>query len=89
MGGLFQKISMFRQSVELVDRRDKLQAQLDELSQKYPLDNGKVIRGPHNIIFAKEGYVAVKRLRGAMGTREQYHWVGTFTYDDFFEDYEE
>ena len=89
MGDFFQKISLFRQSVELVERRDKLQAQLDELDQKYPLDRGKVIRGPNNIIFAKEGYIAVKRLRGAMGTREQYHWVGTFTYDEFFEDEEE
>ena len=89
MGGFFHKISLFRQSVELVERRDKLQAQLDELDQKYPLDRGKVKQGPNNIIFAKEGYIAVKRLRGAMGTREQYHWVGTFTYDEFFEDDEE
>jgi len=89
MGGFFQKISMFRQSVELIERRDKLRAQLDELDQKYPLDSRRIIRGPNNIMFAKEGYIAVKRLRGAMGTREQYHWVGTFTYDEFFEDEED
>jgi len=44
------------------------------------------MRGPNDIMFAKEGVIAVKRLRGAMGTREQYHWIGTFTYNEFFED---
>ena len=88
LGGFFQKISTFRQAMDLVERRSKLREQLDELEQKYPLDLNKIINGPNNIIFAKEGYIAVKRLRGVMGTREQYHWVGTFTYDEFFEDEE-
>ena len=84
--GFFQKALDFRQQVDLVERRGKLRSQLDELEQNYPLDSAKIIRGPNDIIFAKEGVIAVKRLRGAMGTREQYHWVGTFTYTDFFED---
>jgi len=83
---LFQKAMKFRESVDLVERRGKLKVQLEELEQIYPLDSGKVIRGPNNILFAKEGVIAVKRLRGAMGTREQYHWIGTFTFNEFFED---
>ena len=83
---LFQKAMKFRESVDLVERRGKLKVQLQELEQIYPLESGKVIKGPNNIIFAKEGVIAVKRLRGAMGTREQYHWIGTFTYNEFFED---
>lgn len=85
-GNLFQKALKFRESVDLVERRGKLKLQLQELEQIYPLESSKVIKGPNNIIFAKEGVLAVKRLRGAMGTREQYHWIGTFTYNEFFED---
>mmetsp|Transcript_50580 Transcript_50580/g.107749 ORF Transcript_50580/g.107749 Transcript_50580/m.107749 type:complete len:298 (-) Transcript_50580:288-1181(-) len=87
--GLFQKAMAFRQSIDLVERRAKLASQLEELEQKYPLDSAKIMQGPNNIIFAKEGVVAVKRLRGTLGTREQYHWVGTFTFNDFFEDEED
>ena len=83
---LFQKALKFRESVDLVEKRGKLKLQLQELEQAYPLQSGSVIRGPNNIMFAKEGVIAVKRLRGAMGTREQYHWIGTFTYNEFFED---
>ncbi len=83
---LFQKAMKFRESIDLVERRGKLKVQLQELEQIYPLDSGKVIKGPNNILFAKEGVIAVKRLRGAMGTREQYHWIGTFTFNEFFED---
>lgn len=72
--------------MDLAEKRGKLRAQLADLEQKYPLDSARVVAGPNGIVFAKEGVVAVKRLRGAMGTREQYHWVGTFTYNDFFED---
>ena len=35
------------------------------------------------------GMVAVKRLRGVGGTKEQYHWVGTFTFNEFFVDDDE
>ena len=87
--GFFQKVGAFRQSVDLVERREKLRAQLTDIDQQYPLDSSRITQGPNDIIFAKEGMVAVKRLRGAMGTKEQYHWIGTFTYNDFFEDDEE
>mmetsp|Transcript_32348 Transcript_32348/g.65822 ORF Transcript_32348/g.65822 Transcript_32348/m.65822 type:complete len:303 (-) Transcript_32348:212-1120(-) len=83
---LFQKALKFRESVDLVEKRGKLKVQLQELEQAYPLQSGSVMRGPNDIMFAKEGVIAVKRLRGAMGTREQYHWIGTFTYNEFFED---
>ena len=89
--GFLQKIGSFKQSIDLVERRGRLRAQLDEIDQTYPLDSSKVIRGPKpsNIIFAKEGMVAVKRFRGVGGTKEQYHWVGTFTFNEFFDDDDE
>ena len=76
----------FRQSFDLVECHGKFTSQLEELEQKYPLDPAKIMYGPNDIIFAKEGAIAVKRLRGTMGTREQYHWVGTFSFNEFFED---
>lgn len=88
-GNILQKAGFFKESMSLAERRGKLNAQLEELEQTYPIDSSKIIQGPNGIIFAKEGVVAVKRLRGAMGTREQYHWVGTFSYNDFFEDEED
>lgn len=89
--GFLQKIGLFKQSLDLVERRGKLRTQLDEIDQTYPLDSSKVIRGPNNtrITFAKEGMVAVKRLRGVGGTKEQYHWVGKFTFNEFFVDDED
>lgn len=90
--GFLQKIGSFKQSIDLVERRGRLRTQLDEIDQTYPLDSSKVIRGPKSsniILFAKEGMVAVKRFRGVGGKKEQYHWVGTFTFNEFFEDDEE
>lgn len=86
---LFQKAIKFRESVSLVEKRGKLKQQLTELEQTYPVTSSRVVRGPNDIIFAKEGVIAVKRLRGAMGTKEQYHWVGKFVFNDFFEDDED
>jgi hypothetical protein len=83
---LFQKAIKFRESVSLVEKRGKLKQQLNELEQTYPVTSSRVVRGPNDIIFAKEGVIAVKRLRGAMGTKEQYHWIGKFVFNDFFED---
>lgn len=85
-GNVFQKALALREQFELVERRGKFNAQLADLEQSYPLDSSKVIEGPKDIIFAKEGVIAVKRLKGVGGTREQYHWVGTFGFKDFFED---
>ena len=86
---IMQKVVLFKDSMKLAERLEKLNSQLKELDQTYPLDPSKIIEGPNGITFAKEGVVAVKRLRGTMGTKEQYHWVGTFTLNDFFEDEED
>jgi len=48
-----------------------------------------LLEGPNDLLFVKEGVIAVKRFRGAMETREQYHWVGTFSIQEFFEDLDE
>ncbi|KAL9189073.1 hypothetical protein ACHAXT_011563, partial [Thalassiosira profunda] len=86
LGNVVQRAFNLRHQFVLVERRGKLQLQLDELEQKYPVDSSKVAEGPNGVIYAKEGVIAVKRFRGAMGTREQYHWVGTFAINEFFED---
>ena len=86
---IIQKVALFKDSMKSAERLQKLNSQLNELEQTYPLDPSKIIKGPNEIIFAKEGMVAVKRLRGTMGTKEQYHWVGTFSFNDFFEDDDE
>lgn len=75
-----------RQNVLLVERRTKLENQLAELQQGYPLRPEGLIEGPNGILFVKEGVIAVKRMRGTLGTREQYHWVGTFSFTEFFDD---
>ncbi|CAB9502199.1 expressed unknown protein [Seminavis robusta] len=85
--GVLAKAMGLRQSAKLWEKRDQLQAQLEQLEQTYPLQGQlQLVEGPNDLLFAKEGVIAVKRMRGAMGTREQYHWVGTFAYDEFFED---
>ena len=85
-GGVWQKVTGFRRQMDLIERKDRLVARAEELAQAWPLDPAEVVRGPHGVAFAREGFVAVKRLRGTLGTSEQYHWVGSFTYNDFFED---
>lgn len=86
--GFFQKALGFRQSVILIERRAEFQSELERLEQTYPLDPSRIVNGPNNIIFAKDGVIAVKRFRGAYDTKEQYHWIGTFIFNEFFEDEE-
>jgi hypothetical protein len=86
---ILQKVGLFKDSMKLAERRGKLNTQLEEMEQSYPLDSSKIMLGPNEVIFAKEGIVAVKRFRGTLGTKEQYHWIGTFTFNEFFEDDEE
>lgn len=86
---ILQKVGLFKDSMKLAERRGKLSTQLEEMERTYPLDSSKIIQGPNEVIFAKEGIVAVKRFRGTLGTKEQYHWIGTFTFNEFLEDDEE
>ena len=79
-------MELIRDSMTLGGRRVKLNVLLQDLEQTHPLDPTKIVEGPNKIIFAKDGVVAVKRLGGTLGTKEQYHWIGTFTFNDFFED---
>ncbi|KAL3788322.1 hypothetical protein ACHAWO_008551 [Cyclotella atomus] len=83
-------VTTIRQISDEVDQVERQLADANilqrEMEKIYPLDSSKVIQGPNEIIFAKEGVVAVKRFRGTLGTKEQYHWIGTFTFNEFFED---
>ncbi|KAL3937403.1 MAG: hypothetical protein SGBAC_007494 [Bacillariaceae sp.] len=85
---VLQRALGLRQNVLLVEKRGKLKAQLEEVIKTYPLSSNpmQLAKGPNGLIFPQEGVIAVKRWGGSMGAREQYHWVGTFTLKEFFED---
>lgn len=85
---ILQQAMGLRQNVLLVEQKGKLQAQLDEVIKTYPIPSNpmELVEGPNGLIFPKEGVIAVKRWGGSLGTREQYHWVGTFTLVEFFEE---
>lgn len=63
----------------LLERRKKLLSQIDMLDEAFPPDD-RLVKGPNNLVFLREGVIAVKRQ---IGRREKYHWVGTFTLGDF------
>jgi hypothetical protein len=63
----------------LWERRKKLMSQIDMLDEAFPPDD-RLVSGPNNIAFLREGVIAVKRQ---IGRREKYLWIGTFTLDDF------
>lgn len=84
---LLQQAMSLRQNVLVAEKQGKLKAQLQEVIKTYPLSSNpmQLVKGPNGLVFPKEGVIAVKRWGGSMGTREQYHWVGTFTLKEFFE----
>ena len=63
----------------------QLEQELAELEETYPLQRNVLVDGLSDVMFVKEGVIAVKPYRGTMGTREQYHWVGTFCISEFFD----
>jgi len=77
--GSLQKALGLRKYFVLLERRKKLAGQVGMLEETFP-PHDRLITAPNNIVFLKEGVIAVKRLRGA---EEQYHWVGTFKIKDF------
>lgn len=81
----FSKALALRPSILLFEQRDLLSKQISELQQIYPLVKDDIVRGPNGTLFVKEGYMAVKRYAGALGSQEQYHWVGKFQIKDFQE----
>lgn len=74
--GLMGMVSGLSQSFALSERRRKVAAQIDMLEDAFP-PSDRLVEAPNNMVFLKEGVIAVKRLQGR---REQYHWVGTFTF---------
>eukprot|EP00536_Pseudo-nitzschia_multiseries_P005065 jgi/Psemu1/285515/fgenesh1_pg.91_\ len=98
--GLLGRVASLRKMTTCVEQKKVVEGQLAELEQAYPLDESELVvtktrrcrefvEGPKGLLFAKDGVIAVKRYRGAMETREQYHWVGTFSVVEFFEDLDE
>lgn len=77
--GLFSRTKGFRQYFILQERRKKLAAQLDFFEDRFPSDD-RLVDGPNNTKFLKEGVIAVKRFQG---DKEEYHWIGTFGFRKF------
>lgn len=75
LGDIVQNVFNFRHIVKLVERKKKLQSQLKELERAYPLDSDKIINGPNDVSYAKEGVIAVKRS-------SKYLWVGRFKFTE-------
>jgi hypothetical protein len=63
----------------LLDHRRKLLSQIDMFKEAFPPDD-RLVKGPNNLVFLKEGVIAVKRQKCR---QEKYDWVGTFTLGDF------
>lgn len=74
--GLIQKTLGLRQYFVLLERRRKLAAQIDRLEDAFPPPE-RLLSGPNDMLFLKEGVIAVKRFQGG---QEQYHWIGTFDF---------
>lgn len=93
--GFLGQVLGLRQMTLLVEKKNALLTQLNDLEQSYPLQEPdmqsakKLLEGPNGLTFAKDGVIAVKRFAGAMDTREQYHWIGTFSITEFFEELDE
>ena len=76
--GSLTRTSGFHHYFILLERRRKLDAQLDMLEETFPPED-RLIKGPNNITFLKEGVIAVKRFQGG---HEAYQWVGTFKFQE-------
>ena len=61
--GLIQKTLGLRQYFVLLERRRKLAAQIDRLEDAFPPPE-RLLRGPNDMLFLKEGVIAVKRFQG-------------------------
>lgn len=75
LGDVVQNAFNFRHIVKLIERKKKLQSQLNELERAYPLDSDKIINGPNDVSYAKDGVIAVKRS-------SKYLWVGRFKFTE-------
>jgi hypothetical protein len=85
--GFVQQTLRFRSKVLMIERINVLKEREQQQDAYLPQFESKdTIRGPPSLIFAKEGYMAVKRFAGIFGMQEQYHFVGTFTITEFLND---
>jgi hypothetical protein len=82
--GFIQKAIAFQQALSLVEKRGNLKSQLNKIEKQYPIESGQVFRAPNDVLFAKDGVIAIRRPRdGTSGASEQYQWVGTFAFNKF------
>lgn len=79
--GLLDRTRRFPQYMELLKQRKKLNKQVEMLEERFPLER-PLIRAPNGTVFLKDGVVAVKRV---FGGKTRYHWIGTFSFKDFFD----
>ena len=79
--GQTKSLSKTSRYFNVLDRRNSLLSQINMLDEAFPPED-RLVKGPNNIIFLREGVIAVKRH---IGRAEKFHWVGTFTLGDFRE----
>lgn len=72
---VIQNAFNFRHIAVLISRKKRLEMELNDIEKSFPLDSDKVILGPNNIMYAKEGVIALKRSR-------KYLFVGTFNINE-------
>ena len=77
--GKTKSLSKTSRYFNLLDHRNNLLSQISMFDEAFPPDD-RLVKGPNNIMFLREGVIAVKRH---IGRAEKYHWVGTFTLGDF------
>jgi len=78
--GLVDRTRRFPHYMKLMKQRKKLSLQIKMLEERFPLER-PLIRGPNGTVLLKDGVVAVKRV---FGGKTRYHWIGTFSFKDFF-----
>mmetsp|Transcript_25567 Transcript_25567/g.30936 ORF Transcript_25567/g.30936 Transcript_25567/m.30936 type:complete len:129 (+) Transcript_25567:368-754(+) len=86
---IFGKVAGLRRTATLVETKTKLETRFYEVERAYPLRESTrqgLLECPNGVLFVNEGVIAVKRFHGAMETRVQYDWVGTVSFQEFFED---
>lgn len=86
--GVLQQTLRMRSKILLKERIEELERLHAEQEQHLPPDDDSsvVYCNKSDIVFAKEGYMTVKRKGGILGLQEQYHIVGTFELNEFYDD---
>lgn len=79
--GVVARARRIPQYIELLKQRKKLTMQIGMLEERFPLER-PLASGPNGTLLLKDGVVAVKR---EFGGKTRYHWIGTFSFQEFLD----